>query len=427
MPKLANLLESKFSIETIELLRKAGELAATGDAGAGNAHLVGGSVRDLVLGREALDPDIVVTGNGPRFARALAEKVSGTVTSISQFGTAIIDSPQGRIDVATARSETYSVPAALPDIKPSTIEDDLQRRDFTINAMALSILPEKWGELLDPFKGFSDAARGRIRILHDRSFQDDPTRILRAVRYEVRLGFSFAVDTAEALERDLPYIDRLSSARLRAELQKILNESKRADILRRAEELGIIGAISPALRVTQAGLKAMEKFGASRENARELLFLACMTSSLTEDEAEGLIDRLQPDREWQSVIRGAAVFRNIASILESPDLLPSEVVDLLTGIPDEVIEFQQVAGPNTRQREHIEAFLRRHRQVRAETTGDELIAHGVPKGPVLGKLLLEIKNARLDGKVSSREEELELVRRRLPMLLGRESNGATIQ
>lgn len=423
MPKLANLIESKLTTATVEMLRAAGELATTGDAGANDAYLVGGSVRDLVLGRQPRDPDIVVVGNGPRFVRALAEKINGTVPSVSQFGTAVIDTPNGLIDIATARSETYSSPAALPDITPSTIEDDLSRRDFSINAMALSILPGKWGELLDPHKGFSDAARGNIRILHDQSFQDDPTRILRAVRYEVRLGFKMAVNTAEALDRDLPYIDGLSSARLLAELQKLLREPMRAEILRRAEALSIVGAISPALRVTAAGLNAMEHFGEAGENVDELLFVACMSSSLTEEEAESLIARLQPDRDWQAVIRGAAAFREVASVLESPDLLPSEIVDLLARVPVPVIEFQRVAGPKTRQREHIEAFLRRHRDIRPETTGVELMAQGVPQGPILGKLLLELKNARLDGKVFSRAEELELVRRRLPMLLGRQPDG----
>ncbi len=420
MPRLASLLESKLPEETVETLQKAGELAALGDSGAGDAYLVGGSVRDLILGREPKDPDIVVTGNGPRFARAIAQFVKGEVTSVSQFGTAIVQSPQGRIDVATARSETYSEPAALPDVTPSSMEEDLKRRDFSINAMALSLRPESWGELLDPHKGFADCARSRIRILHDKSFQDDPTRILRSVRYEVRLGFGLAVDTAEALERDLPYLDRLTSARLLAEVRKLLEEPDRADILRRAETEGILGAISPALRVSESGLRAMEQVAADGDDNDELLLLACMTSSLTEEEADAVIARLEPDRDWQAVIRGAAAFRSTASVLESADLLPSDVVELLERIPNAVIEFQRIAGPKTQQRDHIEAYLRRHSQIRAEVTGDDLAEQGVPRGPVMGKLLQELRTAKIDGKVSSRQEELELVRRRLPMLLNRE-------
>lgn len=422
MPSFASLIESKLSAETVEVLKTAGELAVSGDHGASDAYLVGGSVRDLVLGRSPKDPDITVVGNGGRFARSLAEAVKGTIVSVSQFGTAIIDTPLGHIDVTTARSETYSQPAALPDIRPAAIEQDLQRRDFSVNAMAVSLVPQKWGTLLDPFHGFADAARKRLRILHDKSFQDDPTRILRAVRYAVRLGFSFEVATAEALERDMSYIDTLSSARLLAEIEKILLEPTRADILRRAEELGIIGAISPSLRVTETGLKAMEQFGASKTPVDELLYVACMASSMTEEEATAVIERLHPDKDWQAVTHGAATFRDVASLLESPDLLPSEVVELLERVPAPVLEFQRIAGPKTRQHEYIEAYLRRHRNIRAEITGDVLAEQGVPRGPLMGKLLLELRVARLDGKVASRDQELELVRRRLPILLSREAS-----
>ncbi len=424
MPKLANLLESKLPEETLELLHSAGELASDGEAGAGEAYLVGGSVRDLVLGREPNDPDIVVIGNGPRFARALAEKIGGEVASVSQFDTAVIESPQGRIDVATARRESYSTPGALPDISPAGMDDDLARRDFSVNSMAISILPDSWGELLDPHKGFSDCARRRIRILHDESFQDDPTRILRAVRYEVRLGFTLTPETAEALDRGLVYLDRLTPSRVVSELKKILQESSRADILRRAEALSILATISPSLRVSKAGLKVMEQIGNDPNTAHnELLHLACLTSSLTTDEAEAVVRRLQPEKEWVAVIGGAARFRDVASVLESPGLLPSEVVEMLEPIPLPVLELQRIAGPKTGQREHIETYLRRHRNIQPELNGDDILQQGVPTGPLIGQLLTELKSAKLDGKLSSREDELEFVRKRLPVLLSRQASG----
>lgn len=421
MPRLASLLESKLPEETVETLRIVGQLAADGESGAAAAYLVGGSVRDLVLGREPNDPDIAVVGDGPGLARALAVKIGGEVNAVSQFGTAIVESPRGRIDVATARSETYPGPAELPRVTPAQMEDDLRRRDFSVNAMAVSLSPDSWGDLLDPHKGFADCARRRIRILHDRSFRDDPTRILRAVRYEVRLGFTVTMETAEALDRDLHYFDQLSSARLLAELRKMLAEPGRADMLRRAEALGVLGAISSSLRVSEAGLKAMERFRDSGKPVDELIYVACLTASLTEAEANALIERLEPDRDWQDVIRGAAAFRDIAAVLESPALLPSEVVDLLRPVPVPVIEYQRVAGPKTRQRNHIESYLRRHREIRVELTGDDLAELGVPRGPIMGRLLDELKTARLDGKVASRDQEAEYVRRRLPVLLSRES------
>lgn len=418
MPRLASLLQSKLPEETIEVLKTAGELAASGEHGTTEVFIVGGMVRDLILARTPKDPDIVVVGNGQRFARALADKINGEVSNVSQFGTAIINSQIGRIDVATARDETYSSPAALPNITPSGMEDDLKRRDFSVNAMAISIHPDSWGELLDPHKGFSDCARKRLRILHDQSFQDDPTRILRAVRYEVRLGFSFTLDTAEALERDLPNIDKLSSARVLAEVKKILEEPRRTDILRRAEALKVLGAISPSLRVSENGLKAMQQFEKEGEEVDPLNVLAFMTSSLTTEEANAVIERLEPEKEWRAVIGGAARFREVAAVLESSDLLPSEVVELLEPIPVQVLEFQKTAGPKTRQKEHLEAYLRRHRNIRPELTGNDLEMCNVPRGPIMGLLLSELKTARLNGKISTREEEFELVRKRLPILLG---------
>jgi tRNA nucleotidyltransferase (CCA-adding enzyme) len=363
----------------------------------------------------------VVVGNGTRFGRALAEKLKGTVRAISQFGTVSLETPVGVIDVVTARSEKYASPGALPDVTPSGIEDDLARRDFSVNAMALSIMPGKWGTLLDPQHGFADCARRKIRALHEKSFQDDPTRMLRAVRYEVRLGFKLAVDTAEWLERDLHFMDRLSPARVLAELRKLLEEPKRAEMLRRADQLGVLGAVSPALRVSETGLKAMEQLG---DRADELLYVACLSFALTEDEAKAVIARLEPNHEWREVIHGAAKYRDIAAVLEMQDLSPSEVVDLLAPVPAPVLEVLRLTAPKTGQREHIDAYLRRHRDVRAELKGDDLAAEGVPQGPLMGQLLQELRNARLDGKVSSREQELAHVRRRLPVLLRRQEMGS---
>ena len=196
-------------------------MVATGEFGSTEAYLVGGTVRDLVVGREPADPDIVVVGSGHRLGKALAERTGGEVKATSQFGTASIMTPAGAVDVAAARRETYREPGALPDVRASGMDDDLARRDFSVNAMAVSITPDTWGNLLDPQRGMSDCARRRLRVLHEHSFQDDPTRMLRAARFEVRLGFKLNVDTAEWLERDLAYMDRVSGARVLGELRKM--------------------------------------------------------------------------------------------------------------------------------------------------------------------------------------------------------------
>lgn len=420
MPSFAALLDSKLTPELSKTLRTIGELAASGQAGASEAYLVGGSVRDLILGRPYNDPDIVVVGDGEQFAAALAEELSGEVRSVSQFGTAFVETDSGGMDIVTARSEIYSEPAALPTVKPSAIADDLARRDFSVNAMALSLMPDSWGALLDPHKGFGDCARKRIRALHDKSFQDDPTRAFRAVRYSVRLGFKFEVETSEWLERDLPLIDKLSGARVLAELRKMLREPMRSEMFARAEAVGLLEAVSPALRVSENGLEAMRQVG---DDAEELVYVACMSSTLTKDEAETLAERLQPGKEWGSVLSGAAQYREIASVLDMPNLAPSEIVDILSPIADQALEVAKLTDRKTRT-EHIESYLRRYRTVRPELTGDDILDSGIYEGPIIGKLLEELKTGRLDGKLNSREDELAYVKRRLPVLQSQSDNPA---
>jgi len=193
----------------------------------GGVYLVGGAVRDILLGEPNFDVDVVVEGDAIAVARALAAAVGGRVRAHPQFGTAVVlYGDDGRIDVVTARSETYHAPAALPTVEPGSIEEDLHRRDFTINAMAVSLSGDEAGKLVDPFDGRRDLEAGRIRILHDRSFIDDPTRILRAIRYEDRFGFRMDEET-EALARsciETGHVGDLSGARLREELVALLEE-----------------------------------------------------------------------------------------------------------------------------------------------------------------------------------------------------------
>jgi tRNA nucleotidyltransferase (CCA-adding enzyme) len=283
--------------------------------------------------------------------------------------------------------------------------------------MAISIKPQSWGTLLDPHHGFADCARHRLRVLHEHSFRDDPTRALRVARYETRLGFKLTVETAEWLERDLHFMDAVSPARVLAELRKMLEEPARAGILRRADVLGVLSAVSPALRVSEPALQAMEQLG---EAADELLYVACLTAPLTEAEAQTVIERLQPNNEWRHVVTGADRYRAIAPVLKMPDLAPSEVVELLDPIPAPVLEAQRLLAPKTRQREYLEAYLRRHRDMRPYLKGEDLKAQGVPEGPLVGQLIAELRNARLDDKLFSREDEIEHVRRRLPTLLSRD-------
>jgi len=219
----------------------------------GGVYLVGGAVRDILLGEPNFDVDVVVEGDAIAVARALAAAVGGRVRAHPQFGTAVVlYGDDGRIDVVTARSETYHAPAALPTVEPGSIEEDLHRRDFTINAMAVSLSGDEAGKLVDPFDGRRDLEAGRIRILHDRSFIDDPTRILRAIRYEDRFGFRMDEET-EALARsciETGHVGDLSGARLREELVALLEEGDVSHAIPRLAELGAEKEIHPGAPAT---------------------------------------------------------------------------------------------------------------------------------------------------------------------------------
>jgi tRNA nucleotidyltransferase (CCA-adding enzyme) len=229
------------------ILKKIGEGA---DSLGYGAFIVGGAVRDLIRGVRNFDVDIAVEGDAIRFGRVLSREFSGTIVVHKRFGTCAIVTKEGlKIDLATARKEVYERPGALPTVEFSSIKDDLARRDFTINAMAIGLNKENFGRLMDFFGGKRDLAEGRIRVLHDRSFIDDPTRIFRCIRFESRPGFSIEAQTLrlvkEAIKKGMPA--RVSAQRVRNELILILKEEGRLKACERMASLGILKFVHPEL------------------------------------------------------------------------------------------------------------------------------------------------------------------------------------
>jgi hypothetical protein len=207
------------------------------------AYLVGGGVRDILLNLPALDLDIVIEGDAIQLAHALKDRHGGALTLHAKFRTATWQPPEGPpLDLITARRETYRAPASLPDVSPSNLADDLARRDFSINTLALRLADEA---LLDLHNAQSDLANGLIRVLHPQSFRDDPTRLYRAVRYETRYGFRLAPDTLALISPALPLVERLTAERLRHELDLVFNETRPARVLARMDELGLLQAVLP--------------------------------------------------------------------------------------------------------------------------------------------------------------------------------------
>ena len=279
---LAEKIEKSLPVELAALVKNA---VAVADNQNQPLYLVGGIVRDLLLGQanRAFDLDIVVEGDAVRLAGEFAEKVKGRLIVHLMFNTAKIESGKWTIDIAMARTETYAMPGALPVVTSGTLKTDLFRRDFTINAMAISLNPDNYGELIDLYGGLKDLNSKSIRVLHDKSFIDDATRIWRAVRYEQRLGFHIEPETLSLLKRDIPLMKTVGGYRLRREMELVLKEKEPEKALLRADELGVLNALHPSLKVDDW---LVSRFRAAKQTgkANPDYYLGLLTYRLSEDD-----------------------------------------------------------------------------------------------------------------------------------------------
>ncbi len=409
MTILTSELEKHFTMELVSLLRAAGDLAW---ARGWNLYLVGGAVRDLFLARPNLDLDLVLEGDAIALARKLAENRGGEVVAHPRFGTAKFRQQRISLDLATARSESYARPGALPVVSPGTIGEDLLRRDFSVNALAVHLDPIHFGALLDPYGGRDDLERGLIRVLHEKSFSDDPTRILRALRYEQRLGFHLEQNTEQLMRRDAAVMDEVSGERLWHELELILKEECPERVLSRADELGVLQNIHPSLR---GNGWVRNRFEQARKAAKPspALYLALLAYRLSEEENEDLLARLRIRGEIAKVMCQTIKLKQVASDLTTPRLAPSAIYHLVQRYSPESILATALASDSRLVRQRLKLYLTELRHIRPALSGDDLQSMGISPGKKLGQVLCALLDARLDGKVQTREQEEDLARRLL--------------
>jgi len=403
-------LDRWLSPETRELLVRIGACATCLGY---HAYLVGGPVRDLLLGRPSCDLDVVVEGDAPAVACAATTPDQSTPVVHSAFGTATIQMDVSRIDLATARAESYERPGALPTVYPGTIEQDLVRRDFTVNAMALTLDGRCRGELLDLHGGRSDLDHGFLRVLHESSFIDDATRILRGVRYEQRFGFVFEKRTLELLERDLRYMNCISADRVRHEFERTFEEEEPEQTLRRLDVLGVLGVIHPTLLFHSQKSWALASARRSARSPTELhnVYWCLLAWGVSADDVETLGERLNLARGAREALADSCELALLEARLDDPGLAPSEVFDLLHRRSHAALQAAELMFVRPTARGHISHFVRRLRHVRPSLTGKDLQALGVPEGPLMGRILSSLRSACLNGEVASREDEVALVRR----------------
>jgi len=370
-----------------------------------SVYLVGGAVRDLLLGGAPFDLDLAVEGD----AAALAASLGGEVTVHDRFGTSTVRLDGFAYDIARARRESYAHPGALPDVEPAPLVEDLLRRDFTVNALAVALGGSNAGELRAAPGAVEDLAAHRLRVLHDRSFIDDPTRLFRLTRYASRLGFEIDPHTRALAEAAVGggALTTVSGPRLGAELRLLAGEHDPVAAVGALSELELDRALDPGLGLRDQDLarRALELLPDGER--RDRLVLAAASLGIPPAELSQRLDWLAfPAADREAIVTSAARARDTAGALTAAGA-PSEIAAAAAGAPAELVALAGALGPERQARE----WLERLRHVRLSIDGEDLLAAGIPEGPAIGRGLRAALAAKLDGRASGPGQELAEARK----------------
>jgi tRNA nucleotidyltransferase (CCA-adding enzyme) len=389
------------------------------------AYVVGGFVRDLYLLRHNEDIDIVIEGNGIEFAKAFAAREGARINSYAKFGTAVIIFPDDfKIDVASARMEYYKFPAALPTVEMSSIKLDLFRRDFTINTLAIALNPGKFGKLIDFFGAQRDIKEKAIRILHNLSFVEDPTRVFRAIRFEQRFGFTIGKLTSGLIENAvrMDFFKRLSGRRVFSELCQILKEETPLPAISRLNDYGLLKVIDPSIRYDKSlahrfntAKKAISWFDllyTEETYMRWAIYFMVLLRRADRQTAERICQRFELGPKYQKMFaeERAAAEELIHQWHRRLPVSNSRLFRALSGFQIELILYMMAITDHEEMKKRISLYVTDLRWTRLSVGGKDLKALGLPPSPVYGKILDAVLTAKLDGKVENREDELELLK-----------------
>ena len=418
---VCSVMKNRLPAPVFSLLQQTGELAERRHV---NLYAVGGFVRDLLLGVPNVDLDLIVEGHGIRFAKDLARQYKARVTPHERFGTATVAFPDGHtFDVATARSESYDAPAALPRVRRSSIREDLCRRDFTINTLAIRLNAPRFGELVNHHGGRRDLKDKTIRVLHGLSFVDDPTRVFRAIRFEQRLGFHLHRDTAVLLTEaaKMGLVHRLSPSRLSGELLHVLSEREPGKTIARLADFNLLHFIHAQLKWS-AGLARLLNtvkqaitwhagLSLGRLASPWVVYGMALLDPLPHPAVQETLARLTfPRRHTQSLLW---VSQESARLLQTLDRTakPSETFRALCNLPDETLVFLMAKARSTQGKQNISDQITTYRRVGSILNGNDLKAMGLKPGPLYNRILDRLLDARVDGTVETEADERRLVRR----------------
>ncbi len=424
---LSNLMTDQLAKDIIVLLRGIGEIAKKNGY---RAYAVGGFVRDLLLHVKNLDIDIVIEGDGIAFAKKLAKHLCGKVNTHEKFNTAVVTLPSGlNIDVATARLEYYEYPAAMPTVELSSIKLDLYRRDFTINAMAVHLNPDTFGMLVDFFNCQNDLKDRKIRILHNLSFVEDPTRIFRAIRFEQRMGFQIGKHTEKliksAVKMDL--FDRCYGRRFFVELRLILSEENPLQAVRRMAQLDLLRFLNPNLRLDPRLVHILEESQRALawhkllyldEPCRQwMVYLLALTSRIQTKEALAFCEKFEvPERYKLFLIKEKAEVNKVAAVIRRrTPVRPSEIYWLMNGLTHEGLLHLMGLTPKKSGKKAVSLFVTQLRHTKTQVQGADLKKLGYAPGPIYSTILNHLLEAKLDGLVRTKGDEVSFVKKHYPV------------
>lgn len=422
MLNLAERMRMAVPAPEFGLLQSVGRAA---DANGVRAYAVGGLPRDLLLGHSTGDFDIVIEGDAIAIGKQLAATQGGSLLVHPRFGTAHWDTPLAGsgavgkvgsrgVDFVRARLETYSSPGTLPRVQWGMLEDDLRRRDFTVNCLAVSLNLASFGELFDPCGGLADLEARSLRVLHRGSFSDDPTRLFRGARYEVRFGFRMVRSTVRLVVGALPHLSAVSGHRIRHELDLILSEGRAGDALRRLQRLGVLGAVHPAL--TLGNIQALRKLASRAQFRQQVPAVSGMTlgwlvwlGALDHAALRGARARLHWSRQLAMELIACSSMHRFSAGLWTRG--PAAVVRQVEDLPLAAMAAVGISSADAQARRSILDYLETWRHMRPHLTGHDLRAMGVHPGPEMGRILRQLRKACLEGRITAAAEERQLVAR----------------
>ncbi len=417
------LIEERVPPDVRDALKSVGAVA---DEAGFPVYLVGGIVRDLFLRVTNLDIDIVVEGDGIVFAGMLVKHTGGHIKTHVKFGTAVVVLPNRlKLDIATARLEYYESPAALPTVELSSIKKDLYRRDFTINTLAVRLNRKNYGELIDFFGGLRDIKEKTIRVLHSLSFVEDPTRVLRAMRFEQRFDLKLSKHTENLIKSavSMKVFDRLTGKRMNAEIVLLFSEAEPLKLLKRMKYFDLLKFLHPDLKATTETDRLFTGIGETLTWFRLLyleltvetwfVYFLGLLDRMKDKPVDETLERLSvPVRTRERVRHSRKRYREVlAAFYKEPKLAPSRIYDLLATLDTESLLLMMAKAKQEKAKKYISLYLTSLRNVRVELSGYDLKKMGIPPGPRYKKILAELLDAKLDGFVHNRDEEMAFVRK----------------